>query len=124
VDERSGPDATGDATTDDGATDDAAADAVEDDHAADDASAGADPLRFDRWRKRSATGAVLTGVALGLQQALDRPRQEPAIVVEAPGEPEDDGSPFVVHLDPDHPEGTVAIVRTPPPEPDRPTTDS
>ena len=73
-----------------------------------------DPLRFDRWRKRSATGAVLTGVALGLQHALDRPKQEPAIVVEASGDPEDDGAPFVVRLDPDDPTRTVAFVRDDP----------
>jgi hypothetical protein len=82
-----------------------------------------DSLRFDRWRKRSATGAVLTGVALGLQHALDRPKQEPAIVVEASGEPEDDDAPFVVHLDPDDPSRTVVVVRedhTGPPDP--PTT--
>jgi hypothetical protein len=80
-----------------------------------------DSLRFDRWRKRSATGAVLTGVALGLQHALDRPKQEPAIVVEASGEPEDDDAPFVVHLDPDDPTRTVVVVReqrsSPPPPP-------
>jgi hypothetical protein len=70
-----------------------------------------DPLRFDRWRKRSATGAVLTGVALGLQHALDSPKQEPAIVVEASGEPEDDDAPFVVHLDRDDPTRTVVVVR-------------
>lgn len=83
-----------------------------------------DSLRFDRWRKRSTTGAVLTGVALGLQHALDRPKQEPAIVVEAPGEPEDDEAPFVVHLDRDDPTRTVVVVRdersTPaPPPPER-----
>jgi hypothetical protein len=76
-----------------------------------------DSLRFDRWRKRSATGAVLTGVALGLQHALDRPKQEPAIVVEASGEPEDDDAPFVVHLDPDDPSRTVVVLRDGPTAP-------
>jgi hypothetical protein len=73
-----------------------------------------DSLRFDRWRKRSATGAVLTGVALGLQHALDQPKQEAAIVVEAAGEPEDDDAPLVVRLDPDDPARTVAVVRSDP----------
>jgi hypothetical protein len=81
-----------------------------------------DSLRFDRWRKRSATGAVLTGVALGLQHALDRPKQEPAIVVEASGEPEDDEAPFVVHLDRDDPTRTVVVVRDDRPESHSPST--
>ena len=81
-----------------------------------------DSLRFDRWRKRSATGAVLTGVALGLQHALDQPKQEPSIVVEAAGEPEDDQAPLVVRLDPDDPTATVAVVRQPPKRPAEPPT--
>jgi hypothetical protein len=85
-----------------------------------DAEDAHDSLRFDRWRKRSATGAVLTGVALGLQHALDRPKQEPAIVVEASGEPEDDDAPFVVRLDPDDPSRTVVVVRDGPRAPPSP----
>ena len=95
------------------------ADATPDDGEGPDAH---DSLRFDRWRKRSATGAVLTGVALGLQHALDRPKQEPAIVVESSGEPEDDDAPFVVHLDPDDPARTVVVVRDRPPAPPGPPT--
>jgi hypothetical protein len=72
-----------------------------------------EPLRFDAWRRRSATGAVLTGIALGLQQALTDVRDPPAIVLEAQGEPEDPDAPIDLRFDPDDPAGTVAIIRDP-----------
>ena len=70
-----------------------------------------DPLRFQHWRKRSATGAVLSGIALGLQQALEPKRELPAFVMEAPGEPDDPDAPIVLHFDPDDPTKTVAVIR-------------
>ncbi len=75
---------------------------------------GKDPLRFNSWMKRSATGAVMTGIAVGLQQALELPRQEPAFVIEASGEPEDPNRPIDLRFDPDSPADTVAIIRRPP----------
>ena len=81
-----------------------------------------DPLRFNRWMKRSATGAVLSGIALGLQQALEPKRELPAFVMEAPGEPEADDGPIILHFDPDDPTRTVAVIRapaTPTPDADR-----
>ena len=74
-----------------------------------------DPLRFNNWMKRSATGAVMTGIAVGLQQALELPRQQPAFVIEASGEPEDPDRPIDLRFDPDSPADTVAIIRRPPP---------
>jgi hypothetical protein len=76
---------------------------------------GRDPLRFNSWRQRSATGAVMTGIAMGLQQALELPRQEPAFMIEASGEPEDPDRPIDLRFDPDSPADTVAIIRRPPP---------
>ncbi len=79
-----------------------------------DEDAGAhDPLRFSNWMKRSATGAVLSGIALGLQHALEEKREQPAFVVEAPGEPEDPDAPITLHFDPDDPTNTVAVIRRP-----------
>ena len=75
---------------------------------------GRDPLRFNSWMKRSAAGAVMTGIAVGLQQALELPRQEPAIVIEASGEPDDPNRPIDLHFDPDSPADTVAVIRRPP----------
>ena len=70
-----------------------------------------DPLRFHRWMRTSSAGGVLTGIALGLQHALEEHRQQPAFVMEAPGEPEDPDAPIVLHFDPDDPTRTVAVIR-------------
>ena len=43
--------------------------------------------KVDAWRRRSATGAVLTGFALGLQQALGKEQEQPAIVMQTSGDP-------------------------------------
>jgi len=84
---------------------------------------GRDPLRFNSWMKRSATGALMTGIAVGLQQALELPRQEQAFVIEASGEPEDPNRPIDLRFDPESPADTVAIIRRPatPPAADEPT---
>ena len=86
-----------------------------------DAPEGRDPLRFHRWMRSSSSGAVLTGIALGFQHALEERRDRPAIVMEAPGEPEDPDAPIDLHFDPDDPRKTVAVIRTPPrPSPQAP----
>ena len=72
---------------------------------------GRDPLRFNHWMKRSATGAVLTGIAIGLQQALETPKKQPAFVIVASDEPDGSDGPIDLRFDPDSPEGTVAIIR-------------
>jgi len=53
-----------------------------------DSVAGKDPLRFNNWMKRSATGAVITGIALGLQKALEAEKPAVPFVIEA-SEPDD-----------------------------------
>jgi len=73
-----------------------------------------DPLRFSNWMKRSTTGAVLSGIALGLQHALEHKREQPAFVIEAPGEPDEPEGPIALHFDPDDPSKTVAVIRTRP----------
>ncbi len=45
------------------------------------------PPKIEAWRKRSAAGAILTGFALGLQEALETKRQEPGIMVQTSGDP-------------------------------------
>ena len=69
-----------------------------------------DSLRFDRWRRRSAAGAMMTGIAFGMQEALDRKRKEAPIVQQADGDPGPQG-PIELQFDPDHPEKTVAVIR-------------
>ncbi len=45
------------------------------------------PPRVESWRRRSATGAMLTGFAFGLQQVFEPERKEPAIMMETSGVP-------------------------------------
>ncbi len=45
------------------------------------------PPKLEAWRRRSATGAILTGLALGFQQALEAPREQPSIMIETSGTP-------------------------------------
>jgi hypothetical protein len=82
---------------------------------------GKDPLRFSNWMKRSATGAVMTGIAVGLKEALQPQKKEVPFVIEARGEPDDPDKPIDLHFDPDSPADTVAIIRRPAAAPDAPT---
>jgi hypothetical protein len=75
-----------------------------------------DPLRFSNWMKRSATGAVMTGIAVGLREALQPQNREAPFVIEAKGEPDDPDRPIDLHFDPDSPADTVAFIRRPAPE--------
>lgn len=74
---------------------------------------GRDPLRFSNWMKRSATGAVMTGIAVGLKEALQPQRKEVPFVIESREDPDDEDKPIDLHFDPDSPEATVAIIRRP-----------
>jgi hypothetical protein len=124
ADDRSAPPAGDEVTTDDvddrGIGDPGAADDDGTEYDGDEDDGSGDPLRFNNWMKRSATGAVLSGIAFGLQQALEPKRELPAFVMEAPGEPEDPDAPITLHFDPDDPTKTVAVIRTPPPLPPDP----
>jgi hypothetical protein len=88
---------------------------AEDDTGGDEGS-GPDPLRFHRWMRSSASGTILTGIALGLQHAMEERREQPAFVMEAPGEPEDPDAPISLRFDPDDPTRTVAVIRAPSPD--------
>ena len=48
------------------------------------------PPRLESWRRRSAAGAILTGIGLGLREALEPKRDEPAILVVTSGDPPTD----------------------------------
>ena len=86
---------------------------------------GKDPLRFSNWMKRSATGAVMTGIAVGLKEALQTQKKEVPFVIESREEPDDPDKPIDLHFDPDSPNppwpSSVAPGRTvgtsPPPPP-------
>jgi hypothetical protein len=44
------------------------------------------PPRMESWRRRSAAGAILTGIGLGLKAALEPERDEPSIIVQTSGD--------------------------------------
>jgi hypothetical protein len=73
---------------------------------------GPDPLRFSRWMHRTATGALMMGVARGLDDALATRRRQPAFVVEVDSDVDEDG-PIRLELDPDDPTTAVAVIRRP-----------
>lgn len=69
------------------------------------------PARVEAWRRRTATGALLTGIARGLGQVFEPEREQPAIVAEAPGEPFGPPRPVEAVLDPDDPSASSLVVR-------------
>jgi hypothetical protein len=68
------------------------------------------PPRFDSWRKRSATGAILTGFALGLQQVFEKNPDEPAIVMQTSGDPPKD-LPVEAEVEQGRPRRSVVNIR-------------
>jgi hypothetical protein len=73
-------------------------------------AAGPEPPSLPSWRKGTVAGQFLAASMIGLAEAIYGHREEPAIVREAQGEPPDD-DPLEVHLDPEHPEESVALIR-------------
>ena len=73
----------------------------------------------DRFR-RTAAGSVVAAGLFGLRDALEgRPeKEEPAIMVDAPGKRHDPADPIDVQLDFDHPERSRIVLRRPDPPAD------
>jgi len=66
--------------------------------------------RFDSWRRRSATGAVLTAIVLGLREALEDKGEDEAIVQyvdDVTGPP----TGLDLHLEWGSPQDTWVVVR-------------
>lgn len=61
--------------------------------------ARARPAVLESWRRRTASGAVLTSMALGLRQALDDAGERDPVVVVAPGDPPGPPPAVELHLD-------------------------
>jgi hypothetical protein len=68
------------------------------------------PPKIESWRRRSAMGAILTGFALGLREALEPERDEPGVVAQVSGEPVGD-LPVQAHLDDLSPRESVVTIR-------------
>jgi len=66
------------------------------------------PPRVERWRRRSATGAMLTGFAMGLREVLETEQREPAIVMETSGVPPRD---LAVEADLENPSPRQSVVK-------------
>jgi hypothetical protein len=66
------------------------------------------PPRLENWRRRSATGAMLTGFAFGLREVLEPKRNEPAIMLETSGVPPKD---LAVEADLDNVPPRQSVVR-------------
>ena len=86
-------------------TDDTASDDGDDD----DVHTGLPP-KFESWRRRSATGAILTGFALGLQQAFGKEHEQPSIVMETSGDPPTD-LPVEADMELSRPRQSVVNIR-------------
>jgi hypothetical protein len=68
------------------------------------------PPKMEAWRRRSAAGAILTGFALGLQEALETKRQDPSIVIQTSGDPPRD-LPVEADFEYGRPRQTVVSIR-------------
>jgi hypothetical protein len=77
---------------------------------ADDPKGHAPPAPIERFR-RTSVGSVLAAGLLGLRDVLEPEKDETPAIVEdwAGGEPFKD--PYVLRLDPDHPEDSIVMVR-------------
>ena len=76
----------------------------------DDSQKTALPPKVESWRRRSATGAILTGFAFGLKEVFEPEREEPAIVQEVSGKPVKD-LPVEAQVDERRPDETVVTIR-------------
>jgi len=72
--------------------------------------AHATPAPIERFH-RSSLGTVLAAGMFGLRDVLEPPKDEQPAIVEdwAGGEPVDD--PYLMRLDPEHPEDSIVMVR-------------
>src|SRR5438445_573733 len=68
------------------------------------------PSTIETWGRRSAMGATLTGFALGLKEALDPTRDEPAIVAQVSGDPVG-AQPIEAALDDLRPRQSIVTIR-------------
>jgi hypothetical protein len=63
------------------------------------------------WRKRTATGVVVSAVAMGLRDALENTeKDQPPVIVDADGDLSDDER-MRVNLFPGHPELSWVVIR-------------
>lgn len=72
-----------------------------------------EPGALDRWRRNTASGALVTAMALGLQNVFDPEKVDTiAIEQEAPDEPFNPGQ-VELQFDPGDARGTRIVIRPP-----------
>lgn len=64
----------------------------------------------ETWRTKGVGTQIVAAAMIGLAEALHGPREKPAIVIDASGDPPNDDG-LDVQLDPEHPEQSVVVVR-------------
>ncbi len=77
------------------------------------AAAPDDPSTLERWRTRTATGALITSVALGLQEVFDPQPITDDIVLEQPGPAEPPNRRIDLHFDPSDSRSTSVVILPP-----------
>lgn len=70
----------------------------------------APPSRVVSWSRRTAMGAVMSGLALGLKEVFE-PKEQASIVIEVGDDGEPHDLPVELLLDPDDPRGSLALIR-------------
>jgi hypothetical protein len=68
------------------------------------------PPRLEAWRRRSATGAILTGFARGLQQVFEKEQEQPSIIMTTSGDPPKD-LPVEAEVEQGRPRQSVVNIR-------------
>ncbi|MEA3078327.1 MAG: hypothetical protein QOF60_3235 [Actinomycetota bacterium] len=68
------------------------------------------PKRAGSLRRKSAGGALLAAAMVGLQEALEGPKEQP-VEIEAGSSGNNPDDPLAVDLDPEDPSLSVAVVR-------------
>jgi hypothetical protein len=70
----------------------------------------AEPAPIEKFH-RSTPGVILAAGLLGLRDVIEPPKHDEAPIVEdwSGGQPFDD--PYVMRLDPDHPEDSIVMIR-------------
>lgn len=63
------------------------------------------------WRRGTAAGAIVTGVALGLRRAVQEPEEERRVVVDVSGQEPGPPQALELHFDPAGPGQTWVVLR-------------
>lgn len=69
-----------------------------------------EPSRPSVVRRKTAAGTLMAAAMIGLQEALEGPKEQPVVIEVGSSDPNDD-DPVAVDLDPEDPSMSIAVVR-------------